>query len=326
MGKTYSKKLLVVIMISVFIGACLSFMSEEVQAAEKYPSRPITIIDSFGSGAGADILLREIAEIMKTELGVGIGVAIRAGAGGIIGWTEVASSKPDGYTLGYVSTSLIFQTFLEPGKIDYRNFEPIGVFNESPFSVTVHADSPWKTLKNFIDYARQHPDEIRASNGGTGAIWHVSAMAFAKETGIKIRHIPYKGGTEAKAALAGGHVEVTFVTPPEVASLVKAGKLRMLAVGSDHRDPNFPEVPTAKELGVNLSLGVWRGLCAPKNTPSDRIAVIAKSFKNAVLSEQFKDGAKKAGFEPIFWDTDAFRKRIEDDAQRFEPLMKQIKQ
>jgi tripartite-type tricarboxylate transporter receptor subunit TctC len=311
------------VLFATIVVLAIGFSTPTLSSA-KFPSQNITIIVPFGAGGGADVLLREIGNIMEGDLGVGVAVVNKPGAGGAVGWKALAAAKPDGYTLGYMSSSLIFKTYQGKAGLDFRNYEPIGMNSESPYAVSVKADSQWKTLKEFINYARAHPKEIRVSNGGTGAIWHISALAFAKETGIQLRHIPYKGGKAASAALAGGHVEATFVTPPEVAPLVQANKLRMLAVGADKRDPNHPNVATVKELGVNLSLGVWRALCAPKGTPPDRIAIIARAFKKAVLSERYKNFANKAGFAVVFLDTGDFKKRIAEDARQFKPLIEQL--
>lgn len=314
----YSNKIFILLLI------LLICVSSSGVFADQFPSKNITIIVPFGVGGGADVLLREVANIMEKDIGTGIAVVNKPGAGGAVGWKELAAAKPDGYTLGYMSSSMIFKTYQGVSGIDYKNYIPIGMNSESPFSVTVNAKSKWKTLKEFINYAKAHPKEIRVSNGGTGAIWHLSALSFAMKTGVQFDHIPYKGGKAAAAALAGGHVEATFVTPPEVASLVQAGKLRMLAVGSDKKDPNFPNVPTVKESGYNLSLGVWRGLCAPKGTPVKIINKLSKSFEKAILSERYKTFANKAGFDVVFLNNKELEKRISNDAKQAKPLIEQI--
>jgi tripartite-type tricarboxylate transporter receptor subunit TctC len=150
------------------------------------------------------------------------------------------------------------------------------------------------TLEDFIAYAKDKP--VRISNSGPGAIWHLSAAAFASLTETKVQHIPYKGGNPAAVAVAGGHVDATTVSVPEVAPLVDAGKLRILAVFSDQRHPDFHDVPTLQEKGYDLVLGVWRGLVAPKGTPQEIIDLIDLTVQEIVKTDDFQKFMANNGY------------------------------
>jgi tripartite-type tricarboxylate transporter receptor subunit TctC len=206
---------------------------------------------------------------MEEKLGVPVIVVNKTGGGGLVGFKAIADAKPDGYTIGSISISLLLQKAVGLAYQDFRELTPIGIYNEDPASLTVNADAPWSNLDEFVEYCKDNPETVRVSNSGTGAIWHVSALRMEKFLGIKVVHIPYKGGNPAAVAVAGGHVEVTTTSPAEVASLVNAGKLKILAIPSEKRVHIFPDVPTFKEEGYDFTAGTWRGLAGPAGLPEE---------------------------------------------------------
>ena len=147
------------------------------------------------------------------------------------------------------------------------------------YAFTVKIDAPWKTIEEALAFAKVNPMKMRISNSGPGAIWHVAAALLGSKAGVQCTHVPYGGANPAALALAGGHVEATTASPAEVGTLVKGGKLRILAIASDKRDPLFPDVPTFKERGIDLVFRVWRCLVAPTNTPREIIARLEKAEK-----------------------------------------------
>jgi tripartite-type tricarboxylate transporter receptor subunit TctC len=150
---------------------------------------------------------------------------------------------------------------------DHKLFEPIMLVNMDPAAITVSVDSPWKTLKEFLDYAKANPGKVRMGNSGPGSIWHLAAAAVEDKTGIQFNHVPYNGAAPAVTALLGGSIEAVAVSPAEVGSHVVSGKLKILGVMSDQRPKAFPGAPTFKEQGIDLVFGTWRGLGVPKGTP-----------------------------------------------------------
>jgi putative tricarboxylic transport membrane protein len=269
-------------------------------AQAKFPDRTITIVMPFGGGGNADTMLRFLAEQMKTTLGVSVVVVNRPGSGGAVGWKMLQATKPDGYTISYASTSLFVQTVRTNGALSYENFDPVVALSFTPFSISVNPDSPWHTLKEFVEYAKAHPGKVRVGNSGAGAIWDACAQAFEKVAGVKFTRVPYKGGGQAAAALVGDHIEATSITINDVPQLVEAGKIRVLGIGADKRSPFFPNIPTVKEQGYDLSMGNWVGVIAPKGTPKADIKVLADAFQKAIESPAWKQFATKQKIETDF--------------------------
>jgi tripartite-type tricarboxylate transporter receptor subunit TctC len=265
-------------------------------AAAEYPEKDITLIVPWAAGGGTDLIARVLADLMQKDLGKPVVVVNKPGGGGLIGFNTIGSAKPDGYTIGITTNSQILQKYSASSYLDWRALAPIALFNYDPASFTVKIDSPWKNIKEAIEYAKANPMKVRISNSGPGAIWHVAAALLGSKTGVQFTHVPYGGANPAAVALAGGHVEATTASPAEVATLVKGEKLRILAIASEKRDPMFPNVPTFKESGINFVFGVWRCLVAPKDTPKEIIARLEKSTEKAVHDPKFVDFMTKNGF------------------------------
>ncbi len=265
-------------------------------AAAEYPGKEITIIVGWAPGGGTDLIARFMGDLMEKDLGKPVVVVNKPGGGGLVSFNQLASAQPDGYTLGVITTSVVLHKYSASSYVDWKKFSPIALHNYDPAGFTVKIDAPWKTLKDALDYAKTNPAKMRISNSGPGAIWHVAAAMLGNLTGVQFTHVPYGGGNPAAVAVAGGHVEATTVSPAEVAPLVKGGKLRILAIASERRDPLFPDVPTIKESGVDFAFGTWRCLAAPQYTPKEIISKLENSVKKAVNNPKFKDFMEKNGF------------------------------
>lgn len=294
--KRYLKRLIFGFVILIFA----LWIFAPMPASAAYPEKTITIIMPFGAGGTGDIILRVLADIIKDDLGKPVVVVNKPGSGGAVGWTLLQSAKPDGYTIGYASNSLFLQTHRTKGSLNYKNFDPVINLNSTPFAITVNANSPWKTLGDFIAYAKANPGKVRIGNAGSGAIWHLSAAAFADKAGIKVTHVPYKGGSKAAAALLGGHIEATSVATGDMTAILPTGKLRLLGIGSEDRDPFFPDIPTLKESGVDLAMANWRGVVTPKGVDKEKIAVLDAAFAKAVKDQKYIDFMKKQKLLSVF--------------------------
>jgi len=290
-------------------------------ARAEYPEKEITIIVGWAAGGGTDLITRFFADLMEKDLGKPVVVVNKPGGGGLVSFNQLAAAKPDGYTLAVVTTSLILQRYSASSYVDWRELAPIALHNYDPASFTVKIDAPWKTLKDALAYAKANPGKMRISNSGPGAIWHVAAALLGNMVGAKFTHVPYGGGNPAAVAVAGGHVEATTVSPAEVATLVKGGKLRILAISSEKRDPLFPDVPTFKEAGVDFVFGTWRCLAAPKNTPKEIISKLESSVKKAVNDPKFKDFMDKNGFGQAYLGPAESAAAMAKDEKDFEKIV-----
>ena len=251
-------------------------------AAAEYPEREITLIVPWAAGGGTDLVARFLGDLMEKDLGKPVVVVNKPGGGGLVGFKQIAAAKPDGYTVGINTNSQILQKYSASSYLDWRVFSPIALHNYDPAAFTVKIDAPWKTIEEALAFAKANPMKMRVSNSGPGAIWHVAAALLGSKTGVQFTHVPYGGGNPAAVAVAGGHVEATTASPAEVGTLVKGGKLRILAIAANKREPLFPDVPTFKERGIDFTFGVWRCLVAPKDTPKEIIARLEKSANKAV--------------------------------------------
>lgn len=237
---------------------------------QPFPSRPITIVCPPAPGGISDTLTRALAAAAQPEFGVPVVVENKPGGANAVGLNYGAHAAPDGYTVTYVVAELAILPHLGLSPISPDAFDLLARTNYNPAAVTVRADSPWRTLAQLLEDARQRPDMVRAGNSGTGSVWHLAAVALQEAGGVRFKHVPFSGAAPAVQALLGGHVDVVCVSPIEVQAHVEAGGLRVLAVLSCERDSLFPDVPCARELGYALDVGAWGGLALPRGyLPTD---------------------------------------------------------
>jgi tripartite-type tricarboxylate transporter receptor subunit TctC len=188
----------------------------------------------------------------------------------------------------------------------------------------VPPDLPAKNVTEFIALARQSPGKMTMGNAGPGSSWNLAASALEEKTGTKFSQVPFQGAAPAVLALMGGHIDAVPVSPAEVTTYVKSGKLKMLAVAADQRAKGFENVPTLKERGIDLSIGVWRGLAAPKNTPPEVLAYLEKVTKQAVDEPVFRKALDDQNLGFSFADAAGFKATIEKDNVYFKALVEKL--
>ena len=251
----------------------------------------------------------------EKKLGVKFIVENRKGAGGQIGYTALANAKPDGYTIGTITTMSIMTHELTRKKVPYTlkdSFAPIARVVLAPSGIYVPKDSPFRTLDDLIKFAKKNPKTINV--GGT-SLWgthHVHMALLEKEAGIKLNYIPFNGAADVRVAILGKHVDVATGGFAYYAPLIKEGKLRALAVGAPERSPLLDTVPTYKELGYNVIIGSNRGFAAPAGTPQEYIDILSKAFKETLSDPAFLKDAEKIKIVPIlaYLDGKAFREYL----------------
>jgi len=270
--------------------------------AQQYPARPVKIIVAFTPGSATDILARLTADSFTKSMGQTFVVENRAGAGGIIGTQAAKDAPPDGYTL----TACPSGPFgINPGIYSHlpydpvKDFEPISDIAFTPQVIVVGAQFPYKTLKDLVDAAKAKPGEIAFGSLGVGSTSHLTMEAFQSAAGVRMNHIPFKGGQEAQTAILGGSFPVMSDTVPGTLAQVKAGKLRALGVAIPQRSPFMPDVPTIAEQGYPgfESVG-WIGLCAPAKTPVAILDKLNAEVQKMLASPEAKDKFQKLAFTP----------------------------
>ena len=289
-----------------------------------YPTRPIDLIVPAGAGGGTDVLARAFAEAAKKHLPQPITVVNRPGASGMIGHGEMINARPDGYKLAIVFAEIVIVPHLGLSKLSYEDFTPIARLNADPAAITVKADAPWNTIEEFLAASRAKPGEIKMGNSGPGSIWHLAHAALEDKVGVKYNPIPFGGAAPAVLALMGGHVDAVAVSPGEVATHVASGKLKTLTVMADRRLRGFDNVPTLKERGIDLSIGTWRGLAAPKATPPEVIAILVEATRKAADEAVIKDTLDRLSMGYSYADAETFRAGMKRDNELFKQLVNKL--
>ena len=299
-------------------------VSVPLQAAE-FPTKEVQIIIPYSAGGATDLIFRALAATTGKYLGKAVIVVNRPGGGGTVGVTEVAQAKPDGYTLLSAITPLTILPHRVTTVFTYKSFDPIINVVRDPCMFLVRSDAPWKSLKEFLDYAKKNPDMITVGNSGAGGGVHLIALAFEKTAGVKFNHIPFAGGGPSVTSLLGGHINAVSVSPPEGIEHVKAGKLKIIALFAEKRFELFPDVPTVKEQGVDFTMGQWRGLAAPKGTPPDVIKKLHDAFKQGMDDPVFQKSAKDMVVNLSYLGPEAFGKLMASDDEYYSKLVKEMK-
>lgn len=303
------------------------------QAQAAFPERPITLVVGFPPGGGGDLYGRLIATAMGKTLGQTVIVENRPGAGGNIAAGLVAKAAPDGYTiLLAMSGNLAVSPALKPQSLPYKvpdDFAPIGLILEAPHGLFVATPSHFKTAREVIDAARQK--ELTFASTGTGGAAHIG-METIKELGhLKLLHVPYKGSGPAITDMLGGQIDMFFATASPLVPQVQQGQLRVLALTGRQRSPILPDVPTFKELGIDMTMTQWYGLAAPAGTPPAVIKVLSEHLSRALADPTVQNTIRKDAAMERDLPMDQFKQYILDDIANYRKaatpdLLKQIGQ
>lgn len=279
-----------------------------------YPSKPVEIIVAYKAGGGTDVGARILASEAEKNFGQPLVIINREGSDGELGYTELAQSKPDGYTIGFINLPTFVSLTLERDT-KYAIDDVVPILNHvyDAGVLVVQASSEIETLEDFIEYAKANPGDLTISNNGTGASNHIGAAHFEYEAGIEVTHVPFGGSTDMLAALRGGHVDATVAKISEVAALVNSGELRILASFTEERLENFPDVPTMKEKGFDILFGSARALVAPKGTPQEIIDYIHDKFKEAIDSPEHMEKAKNADLPIMYMSPEELAEYIKNE-------------
>ena len=264
-------------------------------ASAGFPDRPIEFIIPFGAGGGADIEGRLLAKEMSNILGVPLTPINKPGAGGAITYTYIVNSKPDGYTIGWNSTSVLTTTNLGNTDFDYDAMDHIGRVEYQPQPFVVKADSSWKSFQDFVSDCRNNPNTYKIANSGTGSATHTAAIAIMNAINCKVIHLP-KGIKGRNASVLSGEADAMVAPLTGAIRLSKAGKLRILAVPTSKRNMVIPDVPTMGELGYDAELDLFRGLSVAPGTPQSIKDKLFDAMSKAAKSKAFMGLAKKKGF------------------------------
>jgi tripartite-type tricarboxylate transporter receptor subunit TctC len=290
--------------------------------AAGYPNRPVRFVVSQTPGSSIDAMSRIVATKLSQLLGKQLVVDNRTGAGGTIGAAIVAHSEPDGYTLFAAATaSQVIGPQLYKKLVTYdpfRDFAPVSLFAMTQNILVVNPNTPFKTVKDLVDYAKANPGKLNWSNAGTGFQSHLAGVLFTHMAKIEVLHVPYKGAGASLAAAISGESQITIVPAPSVMGHVQAGRLRALAMGGEKRSPLAPEIPTIIESGVpGYTSRGWAGLIVPVKTPQPVQAKLLKALHAAINDPATNKSLQKIGAEPLTSTPQEFAALIKSDWESF---------
>ena len=308
----------------VLVTLALGLLAAPVPAQEKYPSRPVDFVVTWGAGGGADAMARQLGSLSQPLLGVALPASNVPGAAGNTGLAQVLSGKPDGYTLAtYIQDTLMT---LPMGLARYKvdDLEWITRTQVADSFLFVRADGPFKTIQELFKHAEANPGKLRVAATGFGTVDDVT-VKFLGKRGYKMITVPYPKPGERYAAALGGHTEVLYEQAGDVLQYLKAGQLRPLIIFAERRHPAFPDVPASKELGLDITLPQFRGVVAKKGTPPDRVKILADAFHKAMETPEWKKFAEEWYFRPdSYQGTADFTKWVAGEVATLERLVKEF--
>jgi tripartite-type tricarboxylate transporter receptor subunit TctC len=268
------------------------------QAPGAYPNRVITLVVPFPPGGGTDVVGRFIAQHLGEVLPEKVIVLNRGGAGGRVGSQYVKAAPADGYTLMFTSQSLVTQSYDPQSKVSDRDFIFLGVLNQDAIGLAVGQNAKWKTIGEFIEDAKKNPGVLTVGNSGVGSVTQMQIPLIEKAAGIKLNAIPFGGSSGTHTAVLSGTTNAASVVVGDAASLIKEGKLRMLAIMSPKRMEGFPEIPTLRELGIDIDWTFWRGLFVRKETPPAIVAVLRQAVAKVAHGPAFRTQMAQGNYIP----------------------------
>jgi len=289
-----------------------------------FPDAPILIVCPWAAGGGTDRIARQLAVLLEQDLGVPVNVVNATGGDGVTGHSRGALARPDGYTLTLVTIEIASLHWRGMTSISPADFAPVALVNRDAGAIFVRSDSPWRTLRDLEQAIRAAPRGLRASGTATAGIWHLAIAGWLQAVGLKpsdVIWVSIGGSAPSLQELLAGGIDVVSCSLPEAQALLSSGRVRSLGVMADARLSQFPDVPTFREQGASWTLGTLRGLGAPKDTPPERLAVLAAAAKRVVLGDAYQSAMKHSGFTPAYEDPAKLARTLGETDQRLGALL-----
>ena len=268
---------------------CILLLLNLCVNAESYPEKNVKMIVTWSAGGSTDVMARVIAEELQEVLGVKFLVENREGAGGEIGWVHLANTKPDGYTIGNMNMQYFVTKYIQREECQYRldYFTPIANIVRDPGALAVRADSDFKNLEEFMNYAKENPYVLTVTYEGVGSSDWMVMKSLEGDAGISLTLVNFEGDAPARAALLGGHVTACSGNISEFYPFIEAGKMRVLGIMSKERLPAFPDIPTFRENGFDILSSTSRGFIAPKGFPEEYRKVLIEALEEIMKKPEF---------------------------------------
>lgn len=297
----------------------------ETFAKGKYPTKNIEMVAWASPGGGSDFMCRTFAKSTVGILPQTMYVVNKKGGGGAVGMAYVQSKPADGYTLLGVTNNLVYTPLSKRDfKYNYKDFEPIIMWGFDPKCIAVATKSPYKTIEDLVNAAKGQPGKIKIGTFGPGTDDHITGYLLGREAGAKVGFVPFDSGGEILAALLGGHIAAQITEVIEVKSQMDAGKVSILAVATEQRLADLPDVPTMQEKGWNVVVPKFRGLVVKKGTPDEIVDYLISSSLKAIQTPIFKNYLKQSLIEPYFLVGEGFGELIKLQMDQTEPVLREL--
>ncbi|MDX3905322.1 MAG: tripartite tricarboxylate transporter substrate binding protein [Pigmentiphaga sp.] len=295
--------------------AALAACAGPARAAD-YPSRPVMVVNTWAPGGPSDAIIRPLLEKFSQRFGQPFVLENRSGANGSIGTSYVARARNDGYTLLFANVGPIAISPWLPDKPNYdsiKDFQPIGQIVSGSTVLVVAPSFPANTMQQFIDYAKKNPGKITYGSVGIGSSTHVAGATLAKMANIEMVHAPYRGSSQIQVDIMSGQIQSAFVNLGGALELIRAGKLKAIAVSTESRSSVLPDVPAVAETVPGFDFNVWYGLMAPAGTPKEIVETLSAALKETMALPDIKDRLLASGLDPHATGPEEFGKKVEQD-------------
>lgn len=292
-------------------------------AQAAYPEKPVTVLCPFGAGGGTDQVARFISGLLEKQLKKPFLVVNNPGGSGARGLGELVAAKPDGYTVLLMTSNI--STLQTTGHTDltYKDMTPVASANFDAPALMVHKDSGITTLDEFIAAAKKNPGSFNIGTGSPGGLWHIGLIDFAKKADLKVNIIPATtGGAAASVQLMGKHVNAIVIPPNEAIAPLKSGEFVLLGMMSESRLPNFPDVKTFKEQGLDVSISSHRGFIVPKGTPQAIVDLLAAELEKAINSKEYEAFMYETFSNKLYRDTKEYTDYLDQELKTYSDLIK----
>lgn len=306
-------------------GVAAAFALSTAAHAQSFPLRPISLVVPFAAGGNNDVSGRLIAQKVATNLGQSVVVDNKTGAGGAIGATFVAKAKPDGYTLGFLSSGPLASNTSLYKHLPYdalKDFVPIARTTTSPSVLVVNTSIPVNSFDEFVAYTKANPMKVNYGTSGTGSSPHLAGVLFEKMADVQMTAVPYRGGNQVNTDLLAGQIQASFSPILEVVPLIKAGKLKAIAVTSKQRSPLLPKIPAIAEHLPGFEVITWNGIVAPVGTPPEIVERLNAEVVKAVNAPEIKAQLLQLGLEAAPTSSTEFGAYIQEETINFARLVK----
>ncbi len=304
---------------NVLVASALAAPLSGLRAQSAFPTRPVRVVIPFGPGGGTDNLVRVIEPVVSRILGHPLIIENRPGAAGVLGTEMVARAAPDGYTLLANEQTFVINPALFPN-LPYdtaRDFAPVQILANAPVVMVVSAGFPARTLQELVAMARERPGAYSYASGGNGSTVHLAGEMLKLAAGINLTHVPYRGSGPAMNDVVAGHVPIAFNGLSAAGPHIRGGRVRALAVTGPARAPAFPDIPTFRELGLEVAVYTHWGVLTRAGTPQPIIARLADAFRDAVRAPELAERLESMGYVPNGQGPDAYARVIAEEMAAF---------